>query len=296
MTGPLSYNKLCELEDFRDAGLRTLIRDVFSFEIESRGPDFPTGFEYRKYWEVAMAVRTLKDFGALHERAEILGVGAGTEMTIFWLTNRVRRVFATDLYLEPGATWERTATSAMLAEPERFAPPIWNPRRLVVQHMDALELRYEDESFDGVFSSSSIEHFGTEADVRRAIGEIFRVLRPGGAATLSTEFRLEGPPLGLEGTLMFDRDELLAAIGGLDWSLVSPFETELSPATAACEVSFSEAAEDVIQERGSWRSYPHIVLRHGELLWTSVHLGLRKHGQPAQEHSVGLSSRVSGTD
>src|SRR5439155_16288895 len=187
-----------------------------------------------------MAVRTLGDFGALHEKAEILGVGAGTEMTIYWLTNVVRRVFATDLYLAQGDTWERTATAAMLAQPERFAPAAWNPRRLVVQHMDALDLRYEDEAFDGVFSSSSIEHFGTQGDVRRSIEEMFRVLRPGGVATLSTEYRLEGPPPGLEGTLMFDRGELLATIGGLDWSLLSPLETKLSPVTAATEVSFAE--------------------------------------------------------
>jgi SAM-dependent methyltransferase len=275
VTVPLGYNKLCELEDFRDAELRNVIREVFSFEIDALGPDFPTGFEYRKYWEVAMAVRTLRDFGVLHEQAEILGVGAGTEMTLFWLTNVVRRVFATDLYLEPGE-WERTASAAMLFEPERFAPVRWNPRRLVVQHMNALDLRYEDESFNGVFSSSSIEHFGTHADVRRCLEEIVRVLRPGGVATLSTEYRLDGPSPGLEGTLMFDTEELLLALDRLPWSLVSPLETNLSTATAASEVSFAEAAEDVVNERARWRTYPHLVLREGEFVWTSIHLGLQK--------------------
>jgi SAM-dependent methyltransferase len=276
VTGPLGYNKLCELEDFRDEELRTLIRRIFSFEIDALGPDFPTGFEYRKYWEVAMAVRTLRDFGALHERAEVFGVGAGTELTLFWLTNVVRRVFATDLYLEPGSSWGRTARTAMLSEPERFAPVRWNPRRLVVQHMNALDLRYEDESFDGVFSSSSIEHFGTHEDVRRCLEEIVRVLRPGGVATLSTEYRLEGPSPGLKDTLMFDTEELLLALDDLPWSLVSPLETNLSAATAATAVSFSEAAEDVVQERRRWRTYPHLVLRDGELVWVSVHVGLRK--------------------
>jgi SAM-dependent methyltransferase len=276
LSGRLGYNKLCELEDFRDAELRSVIRDVFAFEIDALGPDFPTGFEYRKYWEVAMAVRTLRDFGLLQEQAEILGVGAGTEMTLFWLTNVVRRVFATDLYLEPGEPWERTANAAMLTEPERFAPARWNPRRLVVQHMNALDLQYEDESFDGVFSSSSIEHFGTHADVRRCLEEIVRVLRPGGVATLSTEYRLEGPSPGLEGTLMFDTEELLRALEGLPWSLVSPLETSVSTATTASTVSFAEAAEDVVRERRRWRTYPHLVLRHGDLVWTSIHIALQK--------------------
>jgi SAM-dependent methyltransferase len=276
VTTELGYNKLCELEDFRHPELRPLIRDIFGYEIERLGPDFPTGFEYRKYWEVAMATRTLRDFGSLHEQAEILGVGAGTEMTLFWLSKVVRRVFATDLYLDPGEEWERTASAAMLAEPERFAPASWNPRRLVVQHMNALDLRYEDETFDGVFSSSSIEHFGSPREVRRAVEEMFRVLRPGGVVTLSTEYRLEGPSPGLPGTLMFDRGELLAAVEGLGWSLVSSLDTQMSAATAVSPVAFAEAAEDVVQQRGRWRTYPHIVLRDGDLVWTSIHLGLKK--------------------
>jgi SAM-dependent methyltransferase len=273
---PLGYNKLCELEDFADPGLRALIREVFSTEIEVLSPDFPTGFEYRKHWEVAMAIRALRDFGALHDDSEVLGVGAGTEMTLFWLTNETRRVFATDLYCDSEESWEKTARAGMLSDPEHFGPAEWNPRRLVVQHMNGLDLRYEDESFDGVFSSSSIEHFGTQADARRCLEEIVRVLRPGGTATLSTEYRLRGPTPGLDGTLLFDAAELHALLEGLPWSLVSPIDTELSIRTAESEVSFAEAAQDVTAGRRSWRTYPHIVLRHGEHLWTSVHLALRK--------------------
>src|SRR5262245_61554505 len=103
LPGPrLGYNKLCQLEDFAHPTLRPLIREVFAHELERFGPDFPLGVEYRKHWEVAMAIRTLRDFGALLERSQVLGVGAGNEPTIFWLTNRVRRVFATDLYLQDG--------------------------------------------------------------------------------------------------------------------------------------------------------------------------------------------------
>ena len=43
--------------------------------------------------------------------AEVLGVGAGNEPTVFWLTNHVRRVFATDLYLAEG--WEESASHRM---------------------------------------------------------------------------------------------------------------------------------------------------------------------------------------
>jgi hypothetical protein len=101
LTTALSFCKLCGLEDFEHPSLRPIIRDIFAHEIERFGPGFPRGRAYRKHWEVAMAVRAIRDAGLLHDRAEVLGVGAGNEPTIFWLTTKVRRVFATDLYLGP---------------------------------------------------------------------------------------------------------------------------------------------------------------------------------------------------
>ncbi|MFN2387512.1 MAG: class I SAM-dependent methyltransferase, partial [Thermoanaerobaculia bacterium] len=203
----LSYNKVCGVEDFGEPRLRGVIRDVFAHEIGRLSPDYPAGHEDRKHWEVAMAVRSLVDHGAVEPRAEILGVAAGNEATIYWLSSRVRRVFATDLYLDPGI-WETTADRSMLIDPGRFWPGPWNPRRVVAQHMDALDLRYEDGSFEGVFSSSSLEHFGDHAAVRRAVDEMFRVLKPGGILAISTEFRVAGPSPGLPGISMFDRTEL----------------------------------------------------------------------------------------
>jgi SAM-dependent methyltransferase len=265
----LPYSKLCNLEDFTAPDLSAAIHEVFAREVDELGSDFPVGREHRKIWEIAMAARTLENFGALREDAEILGVGAGTETTIFWLTKRVRRVFATDLYLAAGS-WEDVATRSMLIEPERHAPEDWEPRRLVAQHMDALDLRYEDESFEGVFSSSSIEHFGSIDDVERAIDEIFRVLKPGGVATLSTEFRLEGPPPGLPGTLFFDEEQLLErVVGDRAWALPSPLDLDVSAATAATEVEFDDAVAGTAQ-------LPHIILRQGPYAWTSVHLALVK--------------------
>lgn len=280
------YNKLCELEDFQREPLRGYIRDIFAHELQRFGEDFPAGREYRKYWEVAMAAWSLADLGALHPASEILGVGTGTDPTAFWLTGKTRRVFATDLYLKEGE-WSYSAAAAMLADPGRYWPGPWNRKRLVVQHMDARELRYEDESFDGVFSASSLEHFGTPADVRRAIEEMHRVLKPGGVLSLSTEFRLEGTEAGLPGILMFTESDLRELfLAGLDWTPASEFDLRCSQATASCEVPFSEAAADVrahLERHGEllyheleFSVYPHIVLREGELVWTSIHLALQR--------------------
>jgi SAM-dependent methyltransferase len=143
--------------------------------------------------------------------------------------------------------------------------------------MNALDLRYEDESFDGIFSSSSIEHFGEFDDVRRSVQEMARVLRPAGVATLSTEFRIEGAPPGLPGTLILDAPELFDVVAdAADWELVSPFDGDVSKATRATEIPFAAAAEDVRAGRDEWSTYPHIVLREGDYVWTSVHLALQK--------------------
>jgi hypothetical protein len=115
-----------------------------------------------------MAALPLSRGGMLRDDAEALGVGAGNEPTLFWLTNHVRRIFATDIYLNPDS-WTESADVSMLVDPAVHWPFEWQPRRLVAQHMDGRGLRYEDESFDAIFSSSSLEHFGDRQDVERSI-------------------------------------------------------------------------------------------------------------------------------
>ena len=75
----------------------------------------------------------------------------------------------------------------MLTDPASFSPYPYRESHLEVRHMDAKHLEFEDGSFDAVFSLSSIEHFGSWADIRRSAEEIGRVLRPGGAAFVVTE-------------------------------------------------------------------------------------------------------------
>ena len=75
----------------------------------------------------------------------------------------------------------------MLNDPASFSPYPYRESHLEARQMDAKELEFEDGSFDAVFSLSSIEHFGSWADIRRSAEEIGRVLRPGGAAFVVTE-------------------------------------------------------------------------------------------------------------
>jgi SAM-dependent methyltransferase len=265
----LGHNKLCELEDFADETLRAYIDSIFAGD-GGRIGRYEPGREHRKYWEVAQAARALVDFGATGPQAQILGVAAGVEETTFWATNHARRVFAIDRYLSPEG-WEADAPRMMLERPGDYAPCDWDERRLVVQHMDARELHYEDESFEGVFCSSSIEHFGDKEDVQHALAEIWRVLKAGGVASLSTEFRVSGPGPGLPGTLMFDARELNdVVVQPFAWELVEPLDLRLSERTRVAAIPLAAAFA------GTMPDSAHVMLVEGELVFTSVHLALRK--------------------
>jgi SAM-dependent methyltransferase len=192
----------------------------------------------------------------------------------------------------------------MLLDPQGPPGYDWNPRRLVVQHMDALDLAYEDETFDGIFSSGSIEHFGSLENIHRSVVEMYRVLKPGGICALATEFKLKGPA-GMPGTHLFTEDELKSVIfDGLDWTPASPLELSVSDATATAPIDFGalvasmpKPASQSLRRRVGGKigggqvmtegpesappldtPFPHIVLRYGEYLWTSVHVALIKPG------------------
>ena len=290
-SGALAYSKACELEDFEHSDLRPVIRDVCAHKREAFGERYPSGFEYRKDWEVAMAVRTLADHGALRVDARILGVAAGTEDTVFYLTRFVGEVVAIDRYLDPDG-WDETAPTTMLVNPAQLAPYAFDAAHLTVRHMDARILDFPDESFDGVFSSGSIEHFGDLQTIASAAYEMGRVLKPGGVLTLSTELLLSPDPCG-PGAL-YPRTRLLSPLelqqyivqaSGLE--LIGELDASISHWTRGTSRSIVSAvtsrqrrsAPDARGSRGAeWACWdmPHIVMEWEDKRFTSVHLALRR--------------------
>ena len=128
----------------------------------------------------------LEDSGLLSEDTRILSTGAGHETVLFWLANRVEKVVATDIYGE-GSFSEPEADRTMLSDPTSFSPYPYRESHLEVKHMDATRLEFPEDSFDAVFTLSSIEHFGSWANIRKSAQEMSRVLRPGGVAFVATE-------------------------------------------------------------------------------------------------------------
>ena len=271
-----ALGRVIKLEDFREPLVKDALRDIFARDA-AQYAQFPEGREHRKQWEIAMAVLALRDGGALRPDAEVLGIGAGTEATLFWLTNHVRRVWATDLYADPGA-WTGTAPPTMLTNPGSAWDGPWNRRRLVIQHMDGCNLAFEDETFDAIFSSGSIEHFGSVERINIAMDEAFRTLKPGGTASFSTEFLLEGDPLIYENETVMFTPEMIerVLVGSRKWRLVTPIDYTISETTLDTEIDIDEYL------RRREPTYPHCVVRIGPNLLTSVHLALRKTAHPTR--------------
>lgn len=217
---------------------------------------------HRKSWEYAICVHGLRELGCIRPDSVALGVAAGYERPLYHFANVIEKVVATDLYDNP----DHEGRPEMLTEPERFAPFEFRRSHLEVLQMNALELKFDDDSFDFVFCLSSIEHFG-DLDTRvRAMSEMHRVLRPGGTVCITTELLLNSTTHSEYFTTEALRATILEStplrlVGGeLDLRiseslLMHPFDVRVSEGLSAS---------------------PHIVLTDGDAVWTSVSLFLQK--------------------
>ena len=269
------YVKLCDIGDFDDPEVRARIDDL------TPGVEAPTHL-HRKHWEFAMLTLFLEDSGLLREDVRILSVGAGHETVLFWLANRVAKVVATDIYGE-GSFGEQAADRTMLTDPASFSPYPYRESHLEVRHMDARELEFPDNSFDVVFTLSSIEHFGSWADIRRSASEIGRVLRPGGAAFIATECFLGRSMFGPRAIRIFTPRTLVSEIvGPSGLELVQPLDTT-APETSSNVIELDRYG-GITSTTGA--DYPHIAVRVKRLgihtqSWTSVGLAMSKPFDPA---------------
>ena len=284
------FVKLCDLPDFEDPKLRAKLREIIA------PGAMPHEELRRKYWEYAMLGLYLAEVGALREDAEALAVAAGHEEPLYWLANRMRRVLATDIYGE-GEFSYREAAASMLTDPQAFAPYPYREDHLEVRSMNALALDLPDESFDVVFSLSSIEHFGEPAAIATAAREMARVLRPGGHLVIVTECLVGRHPLdpplvqyairlvtlGRRCRAATPRQRVIDAftarelerdvIGPTGLRLVQPLDETVSPQTFENLIHWVGAGE--LHPR-TGDPYPHILLKAHGSPWTSAFLAFHK--------------------
>jgi SAM-dependent methyltransferase len=269
----LRLNRLCNIEDWQDAQLVANIRRLLPHFVRA-WPEFPKAQEHRKHWEYAHVVGGLKQLGAVQPDSWLLSVAGGHEEPAYELTNFVRWMFLVDIYGVGGFSGAE-AQETVLTNPDAFATLPYNRNRLVVQYMNALDLRYEESTFDGVFCLSSVEHFGGFKGAVQGLRQMHRVLKLGGVAAITTECIVNGAPvLDLPGLMLFTPkviENLGKAVPGLE--LVEPIDFSISAASLATAFPFERAVEDA---KVHHTEYPHIVLGLQGRYFTSVSLFFRK--------------------
>ena len=87
-----------------------------------------------------------------------IGIGTGSEPIPFYLANKVKHVYATDLYGEIKG-WNKEAPPTFLNNLKKYAPFSYKEDALTVLRMDGTKLEFPSETFDIAFSFSSIVYF-----------------------------------------------------------------------------------------------------------------------------------------
>lgn len=249
-----SLNKLCRVADSGNSLWNKGASDLL----------FPSGRElfHRKVWEFCQVLYGLRKLRRLCPKAVALGIGCGHEELMYFLANRVKEVYATDLYEKRYLGGE--SSEDVLVHPEKYAPFHYRQDHLRVLKMDAGELKYEDSAFDFVFCLSSLEHFGGRRRQLKALREMFRVLKPGGVAALTTELILNR--LGRSRKGYFSFDELSALVRKSGFVLTEPVDLAIE----------EEYAHPPLALPMEFQRTPHVILRNFNIIYTSISLFLRK--------------------
>jgi len=260
---------LCELANpgkYSNAEWRAIHADLetYSYDKHVFSPHV-----YRKGWEWTQAVYGLKILGMINPDYSALGVGAGRECVIFWLGAHLRKVVATDLYGNKDWTkqWGKEADAGIMDNPQKYCPRKMNMDNIQFSIMDGTNLEFEDESFNIVWSLSSIEHFGGHQRATKAMKEMARVTKKEGIVAVATEYLLLEEYSHPE---FFNKRELYESVinASPQLELVEPVDFSLPP--------LEYLIDSVVVPTGIHKRRRHLILNDGQVQWTSIILFLRK--------------------
>jgi SAM-dependent methyltransferase len=280
----MKLNKLCCIEDWDNHEVKQIIpklQDITYYNkcqgVLARKP----GQIHRKDWEWTLGIIAMKKFGKLNENSTAIGVGAGKELILFYLANHFGHLYATDLYSTKD--WENFAPADFPENPSKYSPFPYNQSALSVLRMNGTRLEFPSDSFDVVFSFSSIEHFGGEnySGALKSLKEMERVLKPGGIAVVTTEYIINNKnPPDLTNQFYNVRTIYSHLIDKLDvMKLVEPLDLTISQKTlgngiidAADAVKWDTSRVDDNFKQAN----PYVVIKLGNILVTSIMLVFQK--------------------
>jgi SAM-dependent methyltransferase len=246
-------NKVCRVSDRR----RALWYKGFSDLLFRPEPEL----FHRKAWEFCQVLYGLRKLERLSPEAVALGIGCGHEELMYFLANRIKKVDAVDLYEKEYLGGE--SSEDVLDHPEKYAPFHYRREHLQVRKMDARQLLFRDDTFDFIFCLSSLEHFGKASDQLKALREMFRVLKPGGVAALTTELILNRLGRG-RGYFRFNKLSELVSAAGFIWD--EPIDSSIEEEYACPPLAMPMEV----------RRAPNVILRNFNTIYTSLSLFLRK--------------------
>ena len=199
-----------------------------------------------------------------------LSVGAGHEPLLYLLTHRIKKIIGIDLYESSffGGEDDNDTVDSI----EKYAPFPYNSENIELKRMDALDLLFADNTFDFIFCISSLEHFGSLKSMQKSVDEMYRVLKPGGCAVITTELRLNRLGGIIPGARIFTLNQLLSMFASSGFTLQSEkidnrIEEEYFQQTR-------KLPEEALQR-------PHIFLRFFRTIFTSINLVFIKPGSQA---------------
>jgi SAM-dependent methyltransferase len=253
----LGLQKVCDIHDFFHPEIDAILREG----LES------VPFGSRRAWEFAMIFRALQQKGKLHDKADGLAMGAGTERLIYSIARIARKTTVTDLYL-PNSGWVGVRTTDPKALVMSKAPWAVDAARIDAMAMDMRELKFADESFDFCWSTGAIEHIGEDADFSRHLAEVHRVLRPGGVYAFTTAVVFGPQTLRIPHNYYFNPEHLI------DLLHASPLHAEPKFDCRVTDHLFNrphiERFQDYGFPAGSQISKPVVSFRRGALLTANV--------------------------
>ena len=284
----LMLNKLCNIEDWDNAEIKKLIKKLQTTTVESylcqkdwsiiKGNILlprKLGVIHRKDWEWSMGILAMQRLNKLNKNNTALGIGVGREEILFHLANKLKHVYATDLY--DGKQWENFAPSDFPENPKKYSPIAYSENSLTVLRMDGTRINFPPQSFDIAFSFSSIEHFNGEnhTGALKCLREMERVLKKGGIAIITTEFIINDK----DHHEYFNRDTIHShLINKLDsLNLVEPLDLRITSKTMATTMDYSDCVYwDTSSDDYFKAMNPLIVIKLGEIVYTSVMLVFQK--------------------
>jgi SAM-dependent methyltransferase len=283
-SGRIRLNKLCCIEDWENHEVKEIIpklQDITYYNkcqgILARKP----GQIHRKDWEWTLGIIAMKRFGKLNRNSTAIGIGAGKELILFYLANHLGHVYATDLYSTK--EWEDFAPGDFPENPSKYSPFPYNQSALTALRMDGTQLEFPSDSFDIVFSFSSIEHFGGEdySGALKSLKEMERVLKPGGIAVVATEYIINNKkPPDLTNQFYNQQTIYSSLIDKLEiMKPVEPLDLTISPKTLDRGIIDSSNAVgwDTSRVDDEFKqANPYIVIKLGNILVTSIMLIFQK--------------------